>query len=130
MVNIVNWVLVNIGLIILFVLGNLGIISAGFLSVAVFGYWFFSIAGLLFFSKFIAKEFYENDKNWSRIFNSKIGGIYDTVIIIIMVYFGYIFLPIFYLLAYFALNIFEDNYNEIKKNDKELKIRRKKIRCL
>jgi len=117
MKKVINWALVNIVLIVLFVLGNLGVVSAGVLSVAVFGYWFFSVMGLALFSKNVAKEIYKDNKNWSRVFNSKIDGIFDTIVIIIMVYFGYIFLPIFYLLAYFGLNIFEDNYNKIKKND-------------
>jgi len=114
-----SWILLNGTLISLFVLGNIGAISVGYLHIAVFGYWAFSLLGTMYFSNTVAVKLYEKDKNWGRVLNSTIDGLFDIMVVSIMVYFGYNFLPIFYIISYFGLNVLEENYNKIKKEDNE-----------
>lgn len=115
--KVIYWIIVNIGILALFVFGNLGVIASGFLSIAVFMYWTISIIGLFYFSKIVTENFYKDNKNWTRTFNSKFDGIFDVIVVLIMVYFGYIILPIIYLFSYFGLNEFEKNYINIKNID-------------
>jgi ABC-type multidrug transport system fused ATPase/permease subunit len=118
MKNKISWLVVNIGTYVLFILGNLSIVSTGFLSIAVFVYWIGSLVSLMFYSDTVAESIYKDNKNWARTFNREINIAVDIIVMSTMVYFGYIWLPVCYLIGNIGSDVFEKNYNKLKMADK------------
>jgi len=113
------WLVTNIGVISLFIMGNLAMVPIGVLNIVVFVLWALSILGFTHFFNVSAKEVYKKDPNWKMAPGSLGNILTDVFIIGTMLYFGYIFLTIAYLISAIGLVVLAGNVKKLSNKEKD-----------
>lgn len=117
MIKLVRWIVVNIGILSLFLIGEIQGIS-GFSTFAVILFWITALIGI-FGGLVFAKAIVDKEPDWVPTVPVLVDVGYDVIVVGVLAGFGYPILAVLYMIQIYGSNELRKKIQEIQKERKE-----------